>query len=112
MHHENRDIGGNLTSNNKKLKNMTADLLSRLNEAIEKYEHLIYTEENFHSILESLIPIITESHLNNLRLFLSEMEVNLELIDFMVSQSDRRYEYIKVINQIRNYMLEGNFRNL
>ena len=80
---------------------MIRDLFDRLNRAIDKYEQGSYNEQGFHTTLESIIQSITESHLHELRVFLQDMEADLELTDFIVSETDSRNEYLKIIRQIK-----------
>jgi len=48
--------------------------------AIRKYEDSESSEHEFHSIVESIIPLITESALHEVRSFLTSIEGELELI--------------------------------
>lgn len=88
---------------------MSSDLFDRLKRAIDKYEQRCYTENDFHSTLASIIQPITELHLSDVRSFLLDAEADLELIDFMVSEINKREEYLKVISQIKDYMQKNNF---
>ncbi|MFA6086475.1 hypothetical protein [Mucilaginibacter sp.] len=45
----------------------------------------------------------TEDALHEVRSFLTSIEGELELIDFTINQEDRREEYLKVIQQIKEY---------
>ena len=71
--------------------------------AIQKFEDSELSEHEFHSIVESIIPMITEDALHEVRSFLTSIEGELELIDFTINQEDRREEYLKVIQQIKEY---------
>jgi hypothetical protein len=84
------------------------DLLNRLNAYIIKFEQGKYDEKEFHSILESIIPTITELEFYDLRDFLSQREGDLELIDFMVNKEDRRDEYMVVLLKIKAYLVNDN----
>jgi uncharacterized protein YxeA len=86
---------------------MSKELFDRLNSAINKFEQGDYNERDFHSTLESIIPSITELEFDAFRKFLSDKEGDLEEIDFMVNQEDRRTEYLKVILQIKDYLINN-----
>lgn len=83
---------------------MHTDLFSQLNKAIEKYEGRTCSENDFHSAIESIVRMITEFDLNDFRTFLLAKEGDLEQIDFMVNEKDRRSEYLKIVNQIKDQM--------
>jgi signal transduction histidine kinase len=71
--------------------------------AIQKYEKNELSEQEFHSIIESIIPMITEDALHEVRSFLTSIEGELELIDFTINQEDRSEEYLNVIQRIKEY---------
>ena len=80
---------------------MSTDLLNRLEKAITRYERKEYSEHDFHTTLESIIQTITESDLADFRDFLFGQEANLERIDFLINDENKREEYLKVIEQIK-----------
>jgi hypothetical protein len=83
---------------------MSKPLFDRLNHAINKYESGAYNEDDFHSTLQSIIQFITEHELNPLRVFLLDMEADLELIDFTVDNSLKRDRYLKTIEKMKEYI--------
>jgi len=78
-------------------------MIDNLRVAISKYENNGMSEHEFHSTITSIIPMITENTLHEVRSFLISIEGELELIDFTVSQKDRRGKYLRVIEQIKEY---------
>lgn len=84
---------------------MNEDSFDRLNRAIDKYEQGSYDESDFHLTLDSIGRSITESHLYDLRVFLENMEADLERIDFTVNDAEKRNEYLKIIKQIKDRVL-------
>lgn len=75
----------------------------RLQSAIEKYKASLYNEHDFQSTLNSIIESITANELYELKEFLRQIDFDLEHINFMVSENQRRTECLKVISKIEDY---------
>jgi len=82
---------------------MKNQISADLKVVIDKYVNGTYSESDFHSSLNSLIGMITESGLIDLREFLESQEGELERIDFLVDAANQRQEYERIIKNIQSF---------
>jgi len=83
------------------------DLLTK---SLTKYRSGEYDEEAFHANFETVIHLITESHLKRLRDRLEIIETDLEKIDFLSNKP--RPEYLKQLDLIDEVIAEYPFEKV
>ncbi|CAN5126152.1 hypothetical protein BH09BAC3_BH09BAC3_27660 [soil metagenome] len=86
--------------------------IDRLKAAIEKFDLGTYNEMEFHKTLQSIAPLVTESHLSKLRNFLFDLEADLEIIDFTAAESLKRNRYSEKIKDLKRYLEDINLRGI
>lgn len=79
----------------------------RLNIAIDKFRTGDFNVEEFHSTVESVIKSITEEDLETLRSKLLKFESELEYIDFMVDEKDRKETYLQKIDDLTHWLTKS-----
>ena len=79
-------------------------LTGRLIFAISKFKEGIYSESDFHATIESIRNSATESVNEDLFNFISDVESELEIIDFAVDEKFGRDLYLKQIQRIEIFM--------
>ena len=80
--------------------------LDRLQSAMKNYRSLVYSEEEFKDVLNSIIGTITESHQYNLRARLTEFEGELERILYMFDKKMIREKFLEEIQKIQILLQE------
>ena len=83
------------------------DLLTK---SLTKYRSGEYDEEALHANFETVIHLITESHLKRLRDRLEIIETDLEKIDFLSNKP--RPEYLKQLDLIDEVIAEYPFEKV
>ena len=79
-------------------------LTGRLISAIDKFKEGIYSESDFHATIESIRNSATESINEGFFSFLSDIESELEIIDFTVDEKFVRDLYLKQIQRIEIFL--------
>lgn len=79
-------------------------LIYRIRKAISNYKNNLYTEKDFQVTIESVTSMISENGLREFKKFFSNIESDLEDINFMIDKERRREKYLAQINRVENYL--------